>query len=176
MAQTNWYLIAVCVSNVDRTALLMLDKLRCTGLWIFIWRPWWRHQMDILFVLLVLCAGNSPVNGEIPSQRPVMWSFDVFYLRVNKRLSKQSWGWWFETLFRSLGRHCYAMPATGCVTVNWSSTYYYHSARQTAGPAVFLQLRKLILWHHVFHVKNQTTVPSSYGRIFLSIIRTPDTS
>ena len=26
-------------------------------------------------------------------------------LRLNKRLSKQSWGWWFETLSRSLWRH-----------------------------------------------------------------------
>ena len=31
------------------------------------------------------------------------WCF--FNLRLNKRLSKQSWGWWFETL-RSLWRHC----------------------------------------------------------------------
>ena len=35
----------------------------------------------------------------IPAQRPVTWSFDVFFdLRPNKWLSKQSWGWWFETL------------------------------------------------------------------------------
>ena len=33
-------------------------------------------------------------------------SFDVFFdLRLNKRLSKQSWGWWFETLSRPLRRH-----------------------------------------------------------------------
>ena len=29
-----------------------------------------------------------------------------FYLRLNKWLSKQSWGWWFETLSRPLWRHC----------------------------------------------------------------------
>ena len=34
----------------------------------------------------------------IPTQRPVTWSFDVFFdLCLNKRLSKQSWGWWFGT-------------------------------------------------------------------------------
>ena len=50
--------------------------------------------------------GNSPVPGEFPTQRPVTRSFDVFFdLRLNKRLSKQSWGWWFETLSRSLWRH-----------------------------------------------------------------------
>ena len=36
------------------------------------------------------CAGNSPVTGELTSQRPVTRSFDVFFdLRLNKRLSKQ---------------------------------------------------------------------------------------
>ena len=42
----------------------------------------------------------------IPTQRPVTRRFDVFFdLRLNKRLSKQSWGWWFETLTRPLRRH-----------------------------------------------------------------------
>ena len=41
-----------------------------------------------------------------PVQRPVTRSFDVFFdLRLNKRLSKQSWGWWFEMLSRPLLRH-----------------------------------------------------------------------
>ena len=56
--------------------------------------------------LLAICARNSPVTGEFPSQRPVTQSFDVFYdLRLNKRLSKQVWGWWFETLLSPLWRH-----------------------------------------------------------------------
>ena len=67
---------------------------------------WWRHQMGTFSALLALCAGNSPVSGEFPTQRPVTRSFDVFFdLRPNKRLSKQSWGWWFETLLSSLWRH-----------------------------------------------------------------------
>ena len=45
---------------------------------------WWRHQMEKFSALLVLCAGNSPVTGEFPSQRPVTLSFDVFFdLRQN---------------------------------------------------------------------------------------------
>ena len=68
---------------------------------------WWRHQMETFSALLALCAGNSPVTGEFPSQRPVTRSFDVFFdLRLNKRLSKQSWGWWLETTSRSLWRRC----------------------------------------------------------------------
>ena len=34
----------------------------------------------------------------IPPKRPVTRSFDIFFdLRLNKRLSEQSRGWWFET-------------------------------------------------------------------------------
>ena len=51
-------------------------------------------------------AGNSPVTGEFPAQRPVTRSFDVFFdLRLNKRSSKQSWGWWFGTPSRPLWHH-----------------------------------------------------------------------
>ena len=67
----------------------------------------WRHQMEIFSSLLALCARNSPVTGEFPSQSPVTRSFDVFFdLRLIKYFSKQSRGWWFETQLRSLWRHC----------------------------------------------------------------------
>ena len=46
------------------------------------------------------------VHGEFPTQRPVTRSFDVFFdQRLNKRLSKQWWGWWLEKLSRPLWRH-----------------------------------------------------------------------
>ena len=62
--------------------------------------------METFSALLALCAGNSPVSGEFPTQRPVTRSFDVFFdLCLNKRLSKQWWGWWFETLSCPLWRH-----------------------------------------------------------------------
>ena len=56
---------------------------------------------------MALCAGNSPVTGEFPSQRPVTRSF--VDLHLNERLSKQSWGWWSETPSCSLWRHCYGI-------------------------------------------------------------------
>ena len=60
-----------------------------------------------IFRVTSLCAGNSPVTGEFPAQRPVTRSFDVFFeLRLNKRSSKHSWGWWFETPLQLLCRHC----------------------------------------------------------------------
>ena len=62
---------------------------------------WWRHQMETFSAILALCGGNSPVSGEFPAQMPVTRSFDVFFdLRLIKRLSKHSRGWWFETLSR----------------------------------------------------------------------------
>ena len=98
--------------------------MRCTGCWnpdswktrarlsyLFKKRSlainiWWRHQMETFSALLAICSVNSPVPDEFPAQRPVTRSFDVFLdLRLNKRLSKQSLGWWFETLSRPLWRH-----------------------------------------------------------------------
>ena len=71
-------LLAICAGN---------SKLRVTG----------------------LCAGNSPVPGEFPAQRPVTRSLDIFFdLRLNKQVSKQSWGWWFEMLSCPIWRHCNA--------------------------------------------------------------------
>ena len=82
----------------------------------FINRTWWRHQMETFSALLALCAGNSPASGEFPTQRSVTRGFDVFlHMCLNKRLRKQSWGWWFETLSRPLRRHCNDMT---CLSVH----------------------------------------------------------
>ena len=54
---------------------------------------------------------RSPVNS--PHKGPTTRSFDVFFdVRLNKRLSKQSWGWWFEMPSRPLWRHCYGSQKT----------------------------------------------------------------
>ena len=75
-----------------------------------------------------LC-GEFTGPGEFPTQRPVTRSFDVFFdLRLNKRLSKHSWGWWFETLSWSLWRHhndfhrrsyCMASPIFHVISAWW---------------------------------------------------------
>ena len=63
--------------------------------------------METFSLLLDLCEGNSLVTGGFLWQRPVTRSFDGFFdLRLNKRLNKQSRRRWFETLSRSLCRHC----------------------------------------------------------------------
>ena len=79
---------------------------------------WWRHQMETFSALLAICAENSPVPGEFPAQRPVTRSFDVLFdLRPNKRLGKQSWGWWSETPSSSLWRHRNGMLYNGTKTI-----------------------------------------------------------
>ena len=70
-------------------------------------RPMMTTSNGTFSALLALCVGNSPVTGEFPTQRPATRSFDVFFnLCLNKCLSKQLWGWGFETPSRSLWRQC----------------------------------------------------------------------
>ena len=83
---------------------------------------------NIFCVTGPLC-GEFTGPGEFPAQRPVTRSFDVFFdLRLNKRLSKQSWGWWFETPSWSLWRHRnVAMEAARTSTVvvlTWIIRYW----------------------------------------------------
>ena len=44
--------------------------------------------METFSALLAICAGNSPVRGEFPAQRPVTRSFDDFF---DLRLKKNDW-------------------------------------------------------------------------------------
>ena len=49
--------------------------------------------MEALSALLALCAGNSPVTSEFPSQRPMTRSFELFFdLRLNRRLNNREAG------------------------------------------------------------------------------------
>ena len=69
-------------------------------------------------------------TGELPAQAPVTRICDVSAdLRLNKRLSKQSWGWWFETRLGSLLRHSNVRLGIGSqYTVTgseWSSSSPY---------------------------------------------------
>ena len=60
-----------------------------------------------IFPLLALCQGNSPLNREFPSQRPVMWSCDVFFdLGLYKRMNKHLRRPWFETPSHHVWCHC----------------------------------------------------------------------
>ena len=51
--------------------------------------------------LLALCEGNPLVTGGFPHNGPVIRSFDVSFVSLNKLLDKQLSSWWFETARRS---------------------------------------------------------------------------
>ena len=78
--------------------ILESSQLTDAAINVFYNVSWRRHQLETFSALLAHCAGNSPVTAEFPAQRPVTRSFDVFFdLCPNKRLGKQSRGWWAET-------------------------------------------------------------------------------
>ena len=111
----------VCIQTVFMNRAWVKDRLNV------IRKAWWRHQMETFSALLATCAGNSPVPGEFPTQRPVTRSFDVYFdLRPNKQLSKQWRGWWFETPSWSLWRHRNGSPSPVCLDrisgVTWTRT------------------------------------------------------
>ena len=57
---------------------------------------WWRHQMEKISTLLAICAGNSPVIGEFPAQRPVMLSlmFSLICPWINGWVNNREAGDW----------------------------------------------------------------------------------
>ena len=63
----------------------------------------WKHFLR--YWPFVRGIHRSPVNSPRRGQwrGALMFFFDV---RPNKQLSKQSWGWWFETPSRSVWRQC----------------------------------------------------------------------
>ena len=97
-----------------------------------------------------LC-GEFTGHRKIPrtkSSDAELWWF--FYLHRNKRLSKQWWGWWFETPSRPLWRHCNgtvrqlvctAVYINACVLLTIS--FYVH-LKSYNFPSI--TLAKLLVW------------------------------
>ena len=89
---------------IQGTSINFCRPKRTPCLWI---PSWWRHQMETFSALLAIGSGNSPITGECPAQGLMTRIFHVFFdLRLNKRVSKQWWGCWFEMPSRPLWRHC----------------------------------------------------------------------
>ena len=132
---------------------------------------------------------TGPLCGEFTGHRwilrvtgtkPVTRSFDVFFdLRMNKRLSKQSWGWWFETPSRPLWRHCNAlvMSASLCrrQTKQSGTLGVYcsrHDTKAHTSQIIVLWIRNYInlkLWYaitHAAHIEAETKWPPFSRRNF----------
>ena len=61
---------------------------------------------NIFLVTGNLCGEFTGSQWNPHTKKTVTRNFDVFFdLRPKKLLSKQSWGWWFETPSRPLWRH-----------------------------------------------------------------------
>ena len=88
-------------------SLIILNNFRLPSLPY----SWFWSQIHMFVLLMYAIYMMMSSNGNIfrwPFVRnsPVTLRFDVFLdLRLNKRLSKQPWGWWFETPSRTLWRH-----------------------------------------------------------------------
>ena len=65
--------------------------------WYICWLDMMTPSNGNISALLAICAVNSTVTGKFPAQRPVTRNFVFFDQCLNRRLSKQWWGWWFET-------------------------------------------------------------------------------
>ena len=102
--------VLLCLLSVDGSNLACVERIdpRVTecGIWNWTSSMMTSSNRSIFRVTGPLC-GEFTGPGEFPTQRPVTRSFDVFFdLRLNKRWSKQPWGWWFETPSWSLWRQC----------------------------------------------------------------------
>ena len=121
----------IAATTIDVDIKLIQDSVSIYDKTSYYILAWWRHQMKTFSALLAICAGNSPVTDEFLAQRPVTRSFDVFFdLRLNIPLSKQWWGWWFETVSRPLWRHC-----NGSFVCVWAELLLRHLLRHLYAPS-----------------------------------------
>ena len=98
---------------------------------------WWLELMISLQGLgqFMMTSSNGNIFrvtdhlcGEFPVQRPVTRSFDVFFdLLLNKQLSEQSRGWWFEMPSRSLWRQRDAERKVFETSVGFVTRLYFAS-------------------------------------------------
>ena len=96
LSKPMWEIMTIALAPTKKVKRLLNDVSPTHIVWYHA-ISWWRHQMETFSALLALCAGNSPITREFPSQRPVTRSFDAFL--------DHSWDWWLGTPSRSLWRH-----------------------------------------------------------------------
>ena len=127
-------------------------------LWYYCLETWWRHKMGTFSALLAPCAGNSPVTGEFPAQRPVTRRFDVFFdLRLNKRLSNNREA-------GDLRRHRALYDVT---VMNDCITSHAHAWLL----CIILSLLHFVIWKHNWKTKK---LLHFYFIYFTSYFRLPD--
>ena len=72
-----------------------------------IWR--WRHDMETLSALPALCAKNSMVTDGLPTQRPVMRKFGVFFIDFTSDLIRHD-VWSLSSKYHAVWYHIPPYP------------------------------------------------------------------
>ena len=132
---------------------------------------WWHAHDDVIkwkrFPRYWPIVRGLHRSGEFPAQWPVTRSFDVyFHLRLNKRLSRQLWGWWFERPPWSLWRQCNVpimpwQPVKYITNIwskdinqmqkrRWSVVKWVYENKQSCMSALFNLIIHFV--HFVFHI------------------------
>ena len=97
--------ISYLVIFIDINVMLVMFHMRIAAPYPILRNSMMTSSNGNIFRVTGPLCGEFTGPGEFPTQRPETRSFDVFFdLRLNKRLSKQPWGWWFETPSWSLWR------------------------------------------------------------------------
>ena len=115
LPEFNFTAVVLFFTNKNRTSINNMQHTQRALMGLFQYQRLGNSRMmtssngNIFRVTGPLC-GEFTGPGEFPTQRPVTRSFYVFFdVRLIKRLSKHSRGWWFETLSHPLWRHRYGL-------------------------------------------------------------------
>ena len=136
----------------DSVSLYLITTMMSSN-YLYIHHEFWHkcHYCRQCFSMMTSSSGNIfrvtghlcgefPGPGEFPTQRPVTRSFGVFCdLPLNKRLSKQLWGWWFEMPSRSLWRQCNGdvwHHNESCSPTAYSDLRLHHRKKCTVKPLI----------------------------------------
>ena len=106
--------------------------------------------METFSALLALSAGiyRSPMNSLHKGKWRGALMFSLI-CALNKRFSKQSWGWWFETPLRSLWRHFNVSYVRSWQIVFWCVAR--ESTHVTCQLIEMVSLSKPAITHHCIH-------------------------
>ena len=97
---------------------------------------------------------NSPHTGQFSGAL----MFSLIYA-LNKRLSKQLWGWWFETPSRSLWRHCNGFSFSSILPMSVRDTSLLFSQSRNCSSTSGATLKNMVnMWHEFTRMDFITTI------------------
>ena len=114
----------------------------------------------------IFCVTSCEFTGHrwIPLTKPVTRSFQVFFdLRLNKRLSKQAWGWLFETTSCWLWHHSNIMHAPVKPNATWGvihtakcckCNFFCQREPGFTFPSYACSFKSICMWHNMWSGKS----------------------